>query len=138
MADPEFTGEPLVTSAGSRRLTRRTVLRGLAGAAGVAAVPAVLAACGPAAESPSGAPSSAPSAEPSVEPSAAGSVTFGSNYSDETPKNAMQAVVDAFTAETGIEVKVNTVDHGTFQDQISSYLQGTPDDVWTWDWKSVV
>jgi len=132
MADPEFSGEPLVTSAGSRRLTRRTVLKGLAGVAGVAAVPAVLAACGPAAESPSGAPSSAPSAEPSVEPSAAGSVTFGSNYSDETPKNAMQAVVDAFTAETGIEVKVNTVDHGTFQDQISSYLQGTPDDVWTW------
>ena len=28
--------------------------------------------------------------------------------------------------------KVNTVDHGTFQDQINSYLQGTPDDVFTW------
>ena len=44
----------------------------------------------------------------------------------------MQAIVDAFTAETGIAVTVNTVDHGTFQDQISSYLQGTPDDVFTW------
>ena len=44
----------------------------------------------------------------------------------------MQAVVDAFTAKTGIAVKVNTVDHNTFQDQISSYLQGTPDDVFTW------
>ena len=44
----------------------------------------------------------------------------------------MQAVVDAFTAETGIAVNVNTVDHGTFQDQISSYLQGTPDDIFTW------
>ena len=44
----------------------------------------------------------------------------------------MQAAADSFTAETGIPVKINTVDHGTFQDQISSYLQGTPDDVWTW------
>ena len=37
-----------------------------------------------------------------------------------------------FTADTGITVKINTVDHGTFQDQISPYLQGTPDDIWTW------
>jgi len=48
------------------------------------------------------------------------------------PKAAMQAAADSFTAATGITVKINTVDHGTFQDQISSYLQGTPDDVWTW------
>ena len=41
-------------------------------------------------------------------------------------------IVDAFTAKTGITVKINTVDHGTFQDQISAYLQGTPDDVFTW------
>ena len=48
------------------------------------------------------------------------------------PKKALQDIVDAFTKSTGITVKVNTVDHGTFQDQISSYLQGTPDDVFTW------
>jgi multiple sugar transport system substrate-binding protein len=29
-------------------------------------------------------------------------------------------------------VKVNTVDHDTFQNSISNYLQGTPDDVFTW------
>ena len=29
-------------------------------------------------------------------------------------------------------VKVNTVDHNTFQEQINSYLQGKPDDVFTW------
>ena len=45
---------------------------------------------------------------------------------------ATQTIVDAFTAKTGIPVKVNTVDHNTFQDQISSYLQGTPDDTFTW------
>ena len=58
--------------------------------------------------------------------------TLGSNYSDAVPKKALQAAVDTFTKDTGITVKVNTVDHGTFQDQISSYLQGTPDDVFTW------
>jgi len=44
----------------------------------------------------------------------------------------MQDIVDAFTKETGITVKVNTVDHGTFQNQLNSYLQATPDDVFTW------
>ena len=37
-----------------------------------------------------------------------------------------------FTANTGIDVKTNTVDHNTFQNQINSYLQGQPDDVFTW------
>ena len=27
---------------------------------------------------------------------------------------------------------MNTKDHNTFQEQINSYLQGTPDDVFTW------
>jgi multiple sugar transport system substrate-binding protein len=118
-------------------VTRRTVLKGIAGTAGLLSVPAVIAACStPAA---SGGTSAAPSAAASDAPSAAaseapvtGSTSLGSNYSDEVPKTAMQAVVDAFTAETGIAVAVNTVDHGTFQDQISSYLQGAPDDVFTW------
>jgi len=39
----------------------------------------------------------------------------------------MEQVVAAFKAHGGTNVKLNTVDHGTFQDQISSYLQGTPD-----------
>ena len=29
-------------------------------------------------------------------------------------------------------MKVNTVDHNTFQEQINNYLQGKPDDVFTW------
>lgn len=117
-----------------RSVSRRTVLKGLAGSAGLVTAPAILAACGP------GTGSSAPSAAPTAAPTSGGGsaaptggeITFGSNYSDETPKNAMQAVIDAFTESTGISVKVNTVDHGTFQDQISSYLQGTPDDTFTW------
>src|SRR4051812_43648422 len=61
-----------------------------------------------------------------------GTVSFGSNYSDAVPKQAMQAVFDKFTAESGVKVDVNTVDHNTFQEQINNYLQGTPDDVFTW------
>ena len=57
-------------------------------------------------------------------------VTFGSNYSDAVPK-ARHARRWSTTSrrKTGIAVNVNTVDHGTFQDQISAYLQGTPDDI---------
>ena len=40
--------------------------------------------------------------------------------------------MDYCATQTGVTDKVNTVDHGTFQDQINSYLQGTPDDVFTW------
>jgi multiple sugar transport system substrate-binding protein len=120
-------------------LSRRTVLKGLAGAAGLVSIPAIMAACStPAASTVASAPPAATtgaSAAPSTggSPSAAtGSLTLGSNASDPTPKKAIQAVVDAFTAATGITVKVNTVDHGSFQDNLSQYLQGQPDDVITW------
>jgi len=63
---------------------------------------------------------------------AAGTVTFGSNASDPVPKKAYANVMANFTKKTGIGVKVNTVDHNTFQEQINSYLQGKPDDVFTW------
>src|SRR5262245_58013988 len=64
--------------------------------------------------------------------SAAGSVTFGSNASDPVPKKAYANVFKAFTAKTGTTVDVNTVDHNTFQEQINTYLQGQPQDVFTW------
>ena len=62
-----------------------------------------------------------------------GNMSLGSYLSDAVPKKGLQDVVDAFTsANGGTKVKVNTVDHGTFQNQINSYLQGTPEDVFTW------
>ena len=33
---------------------------------------------------------------------------------------------------TSVNITVNTVDHNTFQNDITSYLQGTPDDLATW------
>jgi multiple sugar transport system substrate-binding protein len=62
-----------------------------------------------------------------------GNMSLGSYQSDPGPKKGLQAIVDAFSsANGGTKVKVNTVDHGTFQNQITSYLQGTPEDVFTW------
>src|SRR5581483_11876244 len=63
---------------------------------------------------------------------AASTVSFGSNASDPVPKAAYAAVFKAFTRKTGTKVSVNTVDHNTFQNQINSYLQGQPQDVFTW------
>jgi multiple sugar transport system substrate-binding protein len=148
MANPETPNASGIPSPANPVITRRRVLGGIAGVGGLAAASAILAACSssgsssaPAASSGGGA-SLAPSVAAGGSPAAGGStgpaaslsgeVTLGSNYSDPVPKKAMQAAADSFTAKTGVTVKINTVDHGTFQNQISSYLQGTPDDVWTW------
>jgi len=48
------------------------------------------------------------------------------------PKKAYEQVFAGFQSSTGGTVKVNTVDHNTFQQQINSYLQGKPDDAFTW------
>jgi multiple sugar transport system substrate-binding protein len=110
-----------------RGLTRRQILGGMAGVAGLSAIPSLLAAC------------SSPTATPSVSAgggasaaASGGEITLGSNYSDPVPMKVLQGIVDTFTKDTKITVKVNTVAHGPFQDQISQYLQGTPDDVFTW------
>jgi multiple sugar transport system substrate-binding protein len=84
-------------------------------------------------------PTTAPAAAPTVAPTtaaaptaAANAVTVGSNYSDAVPKKAMQDVFDAFTKKTNVPLAVNTVDHNTYQEQINTYLQGKPDDVFAW------
>ncbi|OMH31428.1 ABC transporter substrate-binding protein [Tersicoccus sp. Bi-70] len=100
-------------------LSRRSVL---GGALGLSAL-GLLTACG-------GTSTTAPA---TTSGAATGTVSFGSNQSDAVPKAAYQKVVDAFTkANSGLKVNVNTVDHNTFQESINSYLQGAPDDVFTW------
>jgi multiple sugar transport system substrate-binding protein len=118
----------------SGAFSRRSAIRGLATAAGLAAVPGALAACSsssaPASSSTtSGASSSAASSAAS---SSGGSITFGSNYSDPAPKQAFASLVTGAQKSTGVKVSINTVDHNTFQDDITSYLQGTPNDLATW------
>src|SRR5919198_1468184 len=113
----------------SAPLSRRSALRGLAGAAALAAVPGALtAAC----SSGDQGASSSPGGNTGGGGNASGPITFGSNYSDAAPKGAFAALMDAATAKQGVKVTVNTVDHNTFQNNISNYLQGTPDDLATW------
>ncbi|QIY93700.1 ABC transporter substrate-binding protein [Streptomyces sp. S1D4-11] len=93
---------------------RRRVVGGLFGLGAAALAAPVLTACGGGA-----------GADPKT-------VTLGSNGGDATPKKAYAAVTEAFVKDSGLKVKTNTVDHDTFQKSISTYLQGTPDDVFTW------
>jgi multiple sugar transport system substrate-binding protein len=104
------------TSAGP---ARRTFLKTVgAGAAGLAGVP-LLAAC-------------TGGSGPSAGGSDSSGLTFGSGSSDEVPKKAYEAVTDAFTKKTGKTVSTNVVPHNDFQNKINSYLQGSPDDAFTW------
>lgn len=44
----------------------------------------------------------------------------------------LKAVADAYATTSGVKVDLNAVDHNTFQENINTYLQGSPDDVFTW------
>src|SRR5262245_56286795 len=109
-------------SSGSPHVSRRSTLKGIAGLAAAAAVPGgLLAAC-----------SSDKTGGSGPTGSATGPVTFGSNYSDDATKAAFAALVSEATKSTSVQITVNTVDHNTFQNNISTYLQGTPDSLATW------
>src|SRR5690349_1749882 len=115
-----------VTSAiTNARLGRRGFLKGAAGTGAALTLPALLTACGGS--------SSAGGTGSTDSGAATGTVTIGSNASDDVPKKAYADVFAAFeTAKPKIKTKVNTVDHNTFQEQINNYLQGSPDDIFTW------
>jgi multiple sugar transport system substrate-binding protein len=106
-----------VTSFQTSPLARRTLFKGALAAAGVAALPG-LAACS---SSKSGGGSEASDA-----------VSFGCNAAVPEPKGAYQTLFAAAKKSTGLDVNVNWVDHNTFQNNITTYLQGNPQDVYTW------
>ncbi|SCG34357.1 ABC transporter substrate-binding protein [Micromonospora inositola] len=97
-------------------LNRRSLLAGAAGTGALLGT-GLLAGCG-GSESDSGAGSK--------------TVSLGSNASDPTPKDVLAKVTAGFQSSSGIQVAINTVDHNTFQENINNYLQGKPDDVFTW------
>ncbi len=98
-------------------LTRRDVLK----IAGYGSLAAFLAACG------------STSASSSSITATGGKMSLGSYNTDPGSKAGTQAIVDAFkTANGGTNVTLNVVDHGTFQNTITNYLQGTPQDIFTW------
>ncbi|MFI6937890.1 ABC transporter substrate-binding protein [Streptomyces sp. NPDC050418] len=97
-------------------MSRRTLLRGSAIGAGAVALPSLLTACG-------GGPADAGK-----------TIALGSNSSDPVPKKAFAAAFADYEKQSKDDrkVKVNTVDHNSFQENINRYLQSTPDDVFMW------
>jgi multiple sugar transport system substrate-binding protein len=116
--DKGVTMQEMENAARRLELGRRSVLKGIGfSALGLMAVPA-LASCSTGSGGGGG--------------SSTGSLTFGSNASDEVPKKAYAAFVSAFEKKSKDTVKTNTVDHNGFQNKINNYLQGSPDDAFTW------
>jgi multiple sugar transport system substrate-binding protein len=118
---------PSTQSSPLSNVSRRTMLKGAASTVALAATPALIAACSSSSKKK---PSSAGSGGGSA--AAGGSISFGSNYSDPAPKAAFATLTQGATTSTNVKININTVDHNTFQNNITSYLQGTPDSLCTW------
>ena len=95
-------------------ISRRTLLQNSLLGAAAFGVPAILAGCSNPADQ------SAPGTGGAT---ARGTVSMGSNASDEVPKKSLQTVIQAFTQA---DVKINTVDHNTFQENITTVPAGQP------------
>jgi multiple sugar transport system substrate-binding protein len=106
----------LIPPSAAAGISRRGFLRGTLGAGAAVSLSSLLAACGGGNDNKGGGSSGNKE------------VTFGSNQSDAVPKKAYADML----AASGMTVKVNTVNHENFQENINNYLQGNPDDVFTW------
>ena len=99
--------------------TRRSLLRGAALGSLAVGGSSLLAACG---------------GDSGGSGGGSGAVKFGINEAAGSGPayDRLAAIAKAFTKESGTDVNVNAVDHNTFQESINTYLQGSPDDVFTW------
>ena len=98
--------------------TRRRFLQGTLLGAGLLGSGGLLAACG----------------DDAGTGSAGGAVKLGINEAAGSGPayDRLKAVADAYKTKSGVDVALNAVDHNTFQENINTYLQGSPDDVFTW------
>ena len=122
------------------RVSRRTVLKGIAGAAGLVSIPAIIAACSSTWQR---RPRRARRPAASAATECAGSVGqrrerrhrlrhVRVELSSRTPTRRPCRPSSTLHRQDRHRGQGQHVDHNTFQDQISTYLQGTPDDVFTW------
>ena len=112
----------LPPSVAGTRMSRRGLLRsaGIGGAA--LGLPSVLAACGDDGGGGGGGGGGGDTVKFGIN-EAAGS---GPAY------DRLKAMADAYQEESGVTVELNAVDHNTFQESLNTYLQGSPDDAFTW------
>lgn len=116
---------------GTSGVSRRSFLRGVGIAGAGLAAPTLLAACGGGDDGGGEATSGAGATGGATD---LGTVTFGVNEAEGSglQYDRRVASVDAYQGQGGATVEINAVDHNTFQEQINNYLQGNPDDVFTW------
>lgn len=119
--DPRFASS---LPASVRGVNRRTLLSGALGAGALFGAGS-LAGCGS---------DDSPSTSGGGASAKAGNVKFGVNEAKGSGPayERMQGMADAYAKKEGVQVSVNAVDHNTFQESITTYLQGSPDDVFTW------
>lgn len=114
-------GQPIPPSAvATMAASRRRFLQGSLLGAGLLASPTLLTACG---GSDSGGGTGAGS-----------TVKFGINEAKGSGPayDRLKSLADAYAKKSGATVDLNAVDHNTFQENLNNYLQGSPDDVFTW------
>ncbi len=118
---PQRSADVLPPSlAATSPFTRRSFLRGVGLGAGAVSMSGLLAACGGGGDSGS---------------ATSGTVTVGANEAVGSGRayDQMKGRLAAFEKQAkGLKLKTKYVDHNTFQDSINNYLQGNPDDVFTW------
>ena len=93
-------------------VSRRTLIKGAAlGGIGIAGGATVLSSCGS---------------------KASGPMSFGARTVDESPTKQLKALVAAYETKSGNKVTYNATESNAFQNNLSQYLQGTPDDTFQW------
>ena len=110
----------LPPSVAGMRMSRRGLLRSSAIGGAALGLPSVLAACGSDGDEGGG--------------GGGDTVKFGMNEAAGSGPayDRLKAMADAYQKESGVTVEQNAVDHNTFQESLNTYLQGSPDDVFTW------
>ncbi len=119
MPRPNPGHQPIPASVLGMNTSRRSVLRGaLLGSAAVGST-GLLAGCG---------------GDDGGGGDAGGAVKFGMNEASGSGPAYVRLsnMAKAYAKEAGVKVDRNEVDHNTFQENINTYLQGNPDDVFTW------
>ena len=127
-SEAEYLARMIPPSMAATGVPRRSFLRGAGMVGAGLAVPGLLAACG------SDDGDEATSTADAGSASGGQEITFGLNEGDGSgPAYDRRAVaVEAYEASSGNTIKLNAVDHNTFQEQFNNYIQSNPDDVFTW------
>ena len=125
-SEAEYLARIVPPSVAGQGFNRRNLIKAALGLSAAATMPGLLAACG------GGDETGGTSGDSTAGGSPTGTVTFGVNESGTTFAKQWDAEAADFTKKSGVQVAINNVEHNTFQENINNYLQGSPDDVFTW------